>query len=128
MKDANKPTDETKTLKGLIKALLKNRPKDSKSLFHSSQFQRLEKLLDRNRGELMLLYRQIDKKKKGSFGFSELIQHYVERQSGDNLLFAYELMGRKITLNKEKPEDVINQYNRGDKKITISQFIKFTSS
>ena len=35
-KDASQPADETKTLKGLIKALLKNRPKDSKSLFHSS--------------------------------------------------------------------------------------------
>ena len=48
--EKNIEKDECKTLRGIIKALLRHRPKESKSAFHSSEFQRLERILGKDKG------------------------------------------------------------------------------
>lgn len=68
---------------------------------------KIEKILNKDKGELLGLFKNIDKQKRGSFGFNELIQFYVVQEKTGDLLFAYELMGRKMYIDKEKPEDVI---------------------
>lgn len=42
-------------------------------------------------------------------------------------MYVYELMGRKMYLEREKPEDVIYRYNGGigNKRISIQDFKKF---
>ena len=73
----------------------------------------------------MQLFRLIDKAKKGSFGFNELINYYIYKESKGYLIFTYELMGKKICLMGHKPEDIINQYNGCRNKITHEEFTKF---
>ena len=74
----------------------------------------------------MLWFRRIDQKKKGSFGYNELILDYI-RNEGRDLKFTFSLMGRKIVANKDKPEDIVGQYNKNDDYITENQFNKFVS-
>ena len=104
---------------------MKSRPKDSKSLFHSSEFTRLEQKLGTDRGSLLAWFRRIDQKKKGSFGYNEIIQDYI-RNGNSDAAFAFEIMGRKIVASGDKPEDIVGQYNRNDDHITATQFNKFT--
>lgn len=74
---------------------------------------------------MLQLFRQIDKRKVGSFGFNELIQYYVHRELKGYLGYSYELMGRKMVILGHKPEDMINIYNGCRNKITKAEFIKF---
>lgn len=81
--------DQSKTLKGIIKALFKERARDRKLLFHASEFQRLEKVLEKERSSLVTLFRQIDQKKRGSFGFDELIQYFTKHCLKPNMIYTY---------------------------------------
>ena len=65
----------------------------------------------------MQLFRQIDKRKQGSFGYNELINYYIYKESKGYLSYTYELMGKKITAMGHKPQDIINQYNGNRNKI-----------
>ena len=130
-KDAN-------TLKGLILALFKSRGKDTTPLFHSSEFLRLEKILNRRRGELTTLFRQIDRKRKntgagdifrGSFGYNELINYYIDKEEkGQELVFAFELMGYKLAALKFSPDSVIDQYSSVSEKLTEGEFKRLMES
>jgi hypothetical protein len=55
---------ESHSFKGLVQALLRIRDKRKTPLFHSSEFIRLERLLNRKRGELTSLFKSIDSKRK----------------------------------------------------------------
>jgi predicted RNA-binding protein len=79
--------NESHSLKGLIQALFRVRSNKSGPIFHSAEFLRLEKLLNRKRGELTSIFKAIDKKRKntglgdsfrGSFGYNELINFYID--------------------------------------------------
>ena len=48
---------KAESLKGLIQALFRSRAKNSQPTFHSAEFQRLEKLLNRSRGELTNIFK-----------------------------------------------------------------------
>lgn len=41
------------------------------------------------------------------------------------MIFCFELMGRKIVSNGDKPEDIISQYNKNEEWLTREQFDKF---
>jgi hypothetical protein len=60
-------------------------------------------MLDMKKGELLTLFKQIDYKKIGSFGFVELIQFYIAKEKERDILYAYELMGRKMLFGNEYP-------------------------
>lgn len=59
-----------------------------------------------------------------------MIQYYIDKtkdKEPDQIVYAYEIMGIKISVDKEKAEDVLNRYNGGpaNKKINLDSFKKF---
>jgi hypothetical protein len=63
-------------LKGKYLAVLKFHPKEQRS-FHSSEFKRVEVSFNCKKGEMVALFKAIDKKLHGSVGYNELIKYYV---------------------------------------------------
>lgn len=62
----NSFVNSDKTLKNIIQALLKSRSKES-TVFHSIEFAKLERILNTKRGDLLKLFEEIDKNRKGHF-------------------------------------------------------------
>ena len=56
--------------------MLKFHPKEQRS-FHSSEFKRVEVSFNCKKGEMVALFKAIDKKLHGSVGYNELIKYYV---------------------------------------------------
>ena len=123
-----KPVKATQlTVKIVFNQLFRSRPKHSERLFHFSEFKRVELAYERRQGELLALFRRIDKKKVGSFGYSELLEYYVETEPKDSL-YAYEIMGRKMTAFQEQHESIIRQYCKANTTIAFAEFVKFMNA
>jgi hypothetical protein len=83
-----KAKKKAESLKGLVQALFRSRVKNAGPTFHSTEFIRLEKLLNRPRGELTNIFKEIDSKRRGgvgagyrgSFGYNELLNYYIDKE------------------------------------------------
>ena len=111
---------DNRTLRSLIAVLLKEKLKTKNTIFHSLDFVKLERLLKTEKGELLRVFKQIDRSPtsplgRGSFTHNELVNYYIVHHQGKpDLPFAFQIMGNKLEIEGHRPATIVGSYSSNE--------------